>query len=206
MEKEKSPDESQSAKSESSIETVVSGSNKAGSCLEFHILHFRRSEHGNNSLSFHLVVVRNETQKMGKNRSEHAGPRRKMEPPTMWNPEPHTYTMNVMLNHLQAGLRHCSSGDERDILNQSFRPEGNFLWYKIISEVKSDLFNALASSYPSMRLEVYGSTLMGFAFRGNYQRLITLKPSLRFVQFCSFPFQTAIWIFTSTHRRNRRQR
>lgn len=92
--------------------------------------------------------------------------RRKTETRTIWNLEKHSQKMQLMQKDLETSLRHCLSGDERDVLNQSLRPPAQFLWYEIITEIKSDLNSSLRANYPSMRLEVYGSALIGIAFKG----------------------------------------
>lgn len=166
MEKEKSPDDTESTKSDTnSIETVVSSNIKAGSSLHSVFLSIN-SRFKKDKKKYFPVSTRHESNKMGKNRAEYGGARRKIEQRTTWNPEKHSHTMQLMQNDLEMGLRHCMSGDEREVLNLSLRPSAHILWYKVIAEVKSDLLNALATTYPAMRMEVYGSTLMGIAFKG----------------------------------------
>lgn len=122
----------------------------------------------NNHKKYFSDSTLNESDKMSKNKTEYAGARPKIEHRTIWNSEKHSYTMRLMQKDLEMGLRHCLSGDEADVLNQSLRPSAHILWYEIIAEVKSDLCYALVKSYPSMQSEVYGSTLMGIAFKGAY--------------------------------------
>lgn len=141
---------------------------------------------------------------MGKNKAEYAGARRKIEQRTTWNPEKHSHTMQLMQNDLEMGLRHCLSGDEREVLNQSLRPSGHILWYKVIAEVKSDLLNALATTYPAMRMEVYGSTLMGIAFKGTVSSFCSHEVDFH-RNVIVLRFQTADWTFTSTYSRTQRQ-
>lgn len=51
------------------------------------------------------------------------------------------------------------------ILHHVLKPDTNALWLKC-NEVKKDLILAFQRSYPSVRLEVFGSTVMGIAFKG----------------------------------------
>lgn len=136
---------------------------------------------------------------MDKNHTEYAGARRKNERRVVWNPEKHSHTMQLMQNDLEMGLRHCVPGSENDVLNRSLRSSPQLLWYKIIPEVKLDIFNALSTIYPSMRMEVYGSTLIGIAFKGIFL-LFFHKFYFQLNTFFFLPpsLQTAIWIFTST--------
>lgn len=71
----------------------------------------------------------------------------------------------MMQNEVNNGLRSCEPGRELDVLHRSLRPDHHNLWYKCI-EVKKDLVNALYRFYPMVRLEVFGSTVMGMAFKG----------------------------------------
>lgn len=71
----------------------------------------------------------------------------------------------MMQNEVNNGLRSCEPGKELEVLHRALRPDHHFLWYKCI-EVKKDLVNALYRLYPMVRLEVFGSTVMGMAFKG----------------------------------------
>lgn len=55
------------------------------------------------------------------------------------------------------------------------KPDTNELWLKCM-EVKKDLLMAFHRTYPSVRLEVFGSTVMGIAFKGKYLKRI--NPSI----------------------------
>lgn len=52
------------------------------------------------------------------------------------------------------------------VLQTALMPDYRSLWLKCV-EVKNDLLSALQRSYPFVRLEVFGSTVMGIAFKGN---------------------------------------
>lgn len=73
----------------------------------------------------------------------------------------------IMQNDVNNGLRSCEPGKELEVLHRSLRPDHHLLWYKCI-EVKKDLVNDLYRFYPMVRLEVFGSTVMGMAFKGQY--------------------------------------
>lgn len=144
------------------------------------------------------VVVPRESNTMNMAKPEYTSVRRRIDRPT-WNPEKHSHSMQVMQRDLNNGFRHCRPGCEREVLNQSLRPSGHILWNKIIAEVKSDLFSALAETYPSMQLEVFGSALMGIAFKGIFFFLILFHFSFHSIIIQIFtqslfrlPFQTAI--------------
>lgn len=71
----------------------------------------------------------------------------------------------IMRRNVTEGLTHCESGQELEILQNSLRPDFNVLWLKCM-EVKRDIVAALCRVYPGVRLEVFGSTVMGIAFKG----------------------------------------
>lgn len=73
--------------------------------------------------------------------------------------------LRMMQNEVNNGLRSCEPGRELEVLHRCLRPDHHFLWYKCI-EVKKDLVNSLCRLYPLIRLEVFGSTVMGMAFKG----------------------------------------
>lgn len=73
--------------------------------------------------------------------------------------------LRMMQDEVNNGLRSCEPGRELEVLHRCLRPDHHFLWYKCI-EVKKDLVNALYRLYPLVRLEVFGSTVMGMAFKG----------------------------------------
>lgn len=73
----------------------------------------------------------------------------------------------MMQNEVNNGLRSCEPGKELEVLHRCLRPDHHLLWYKCI-EVKKDLVNALYRLYPMVRLEVFGSTVMGMAFKGQH--------------------------------------
>lgn len=76
-----------------------------------------------------------------------------------------TEIFQTMRQNVTEGLTHCKSGQELEILQNSLRPDFNLLWLKCM-EVKRDLVAALCRVYPGVRLEVFGSTVMGIAFKG----------------------------------------
>lgn len=165
---EKSPEVTRSAESDtSSSKTVVSSSNKPGLCSEF------RNVIGSSAsriMKYHFsVVVPKES--MNTTKPEYTSVYRRVDR-SIWNPEKHSHSMQSMQRDLNNGFRYCRPGCERDVLNRSLRPSGHVLWNKIIAEVKSDLFNALAGTYSSMQMEVFGSALMGIAFKGTSYALI----------------------------------
>lgn len=167
---EKSPEETPSTESNtSSSNTVVSSTEKTGLCLEFRNLIDSRASR---IIEYHFsVVMPREGDTMNKTKPEYISVRRRIDHP-IWNPEKHSYSMQLMQRDLNNGFRHCRSGCERDVLNRSVRPSGHILWNKVIAEVKSDLFNALAETYPAMKMEVFGSALMGIAFKGIFSFFI----------------------------------
>lgn len=81
--------------------------------------------------------------------------------------DPGTRLFNKMKQDVRNGIQSCESGKELEVLHRALRPEHHALWYKCI-EVKKDLLTALAPYYPQVRLEVFGSTVMGIAFKGQF--------------------------------------
>lgn len=80
----------------------------------------------------------------------------------------------LMQEQVRSRLQFCEPGQELDILNSSLKPDTQLLWLKYM-EVKSDLLLALQRFYPFVRLEVFGSTVMGIAFKGGVQYEILKK-------------------------------
>lgn len=76
-----------------------------------------------------------------------------------------TIIFKAMGRDFLEALENCASGKELEILHGILRPDPHLLWYKCM-EVKKDLVSALSQYYPSVRLEVFGSTVMGTAFKG----------------------------------------
>lgn len=84
----------------------------------------------------------------------------------MQNAEDHsTEIFRAMRQQVTEGLMECESGQELEVLQTTLRPDFNVLWLKCL-EVKKDLIAALQPSYRDVRLEVFGSTVMGIAFKG----------------------------------------
>lgn len=71
-----------------------------------------------------------------------------------------------MQEQVRSRLLCCESGQELEVLHHTLRPDNHTLWLKCM-EVKKDLLMAFQRSYPLVRLEVFGSTVMGVAFKGN---------------------------------------
>lgn len=60
------------------------------------------------------------------------------------------------------------------MLQTALMPDYRSLWLKCV-EVKNDLLSALQHFYPFVRLEVFGSTVMGIAFKGNLMLNINFR-------------------------------
>lgn len=72
----------------------------------------------------------------------------------------------IMQEQIRSRLSCCQPGRELEVLHHTLKPDYNTLWLKCM-EVKKDLLIAFQRSYPFVRLEVFGSTVMGIAFKGN---------------------------------------
>lgn len=70
-----------------------------------------------------------------------------------------------MQEQVRTRLMNCEPGQELEVLHHALKPDNNMLWLKCM-EVKTDLLMAFQSYYPMVRLEVFGSTVMGIAFNG----------------------------------------
>lgn len=79
--------------------------------------------------------------------------------------DPNTKMFEFMQQEVRSRLQCCQPGRELEILHTSLKPDYQTLWLKCM-EVKRDLLLALQRFYPFVRLEVFGSTVMGIAFKG----------------------------------------
>lgn len=70
-----------------------------------------------------------------------------------------------MQQRITLGLEKCAPGQELDFLLDALRPNYNQMWASC-SAVKRDLLLSLVQAFPQTRLEVFGSTVMGVAFKG----------------------------------------
>lgn len=80
--------------------------------------------------------------------------------------EPSTRILQKMQEQVRSRLICCGAGQELEVLHHALKPDNHMLWLKCM-EVKRDLLMAFQSYYPFVRLEVFGSTVMGIAFKGN---------------------------------------
>lgn len=62
-------------------------------------------------------------------------------------------------------LQLCMKGNELAVLHNTLLPEPYTLWLKCM-HVKRDITNALFPFYPTVNVQVFGSTVMGTAFKG----------------------------------------
>lgn len=74
---------------------------------------------------------------------------------------------NEMQEQVRNLLMCCESGRELEVLHRCLKPDNHILWLKCM-EVKRDLLMAFQPFYPQVRLEVFGSTVMGIAFKGTH--------------------------------------
>lgn len=109
---------------------------------------------------------KNKTRQMTPNKKE-SGLKKQRKPKTKTqNPADRSSEIfQTMRQNVTEGLKHCKSGQELEILQNALRPDFNVLWLKCM-EVKRDIVAALSRAYPGVRLEVFGSTVMGIAFKG----------------------------------------
>lgn len=70
-----------------------------------------------------------------------------------------------MKEDVNNALEQCSPGCELDLLFEILRPSYKQMWSNNRA-VKQDLLSALRRTYPETRIEVFGSTVMGVAFKG----------------------------------------
>lgn len=80
--------------------------------------------------------------------------------------DPSARIFRLMQEKVRNVLMNCESGKELEVLYDALRPNHQQLWQNC-NEIKRDLILAFQKSYPSVRLEVFGSTVMGIAFKGN---------------------------------------
>lgn len=70
----------------------------------------------------------------------------------------------LMQEQVRSRLMCCEPGRELEVLHSALKPDYAMLWVKCM-DVKKDLLLALQRFYPFVRLEVFGSTVMGIAFK-----------------------------------------
>lgn len=70
-----------------------------------------------------------------------------------------------MQHNVTAGLENCPPGRELDFIMDVVRPNYQKMW-AACTQVKHDLVLALCRPFPNVRMEVFGSTVMGVAFKG----------------------------------------
>ncbi|XP_031620997.1 UTP:RNA uridylyltransferase 1 isoform X2 [Contarinia nasturtii] len=78
--------------------------------------------------------------------------------------DPNAQIFQFMQEQVRNRLEKCEPGRELEVLHSSLKPDHHTLWLKCM-EVKKDLLLALQRQYPGVRLEVFGSTVMGIAFK-----------------------------------------
>lgn len=88
--------------------------------------------------------------------------------------DPSTRIFRIMQDQVHNQLMRCGPGQELEVLHHALKPDNNTLWLKCM-EVKKDLLLAFQRSYPDVRLEVFGSTVMGIAFKGNLHSILKVK-------------------------------
>ncbi|XP_055308241.1 uncharacterized protein LOC129572325 [Sitodiplosis mosellana] len=88
----------------------------------------------------------------------------KNKPKMAQQQDPNVRIFELMREQVKKRLECCEPGRELEVLQTSLMPDYRSLWLKCM-EVKNDLLFALQRFYPFVRLEVFGSTVMGIAFR-----------------------------------------
>lgn len=84
--------------------------------------------------------------------------------------EPSARIFRKMQEQVRNQLMCCDPGQELEVLHHCLKPDNHTLWLKCM-EVKRDLILAFQNCYPFVRLEVFGSTVMGIAFKGKFAPL-----------------------------------
>lgn len=79
--------------------------------------------------------------------------------------DPNAHIFQMMQEEVRSRLERCEPGRELEVLHSSLKPDHQTLWLKCM-EVKKDLLMAFQRQFPGVRLEVFGSTVMGIAFKG----------------------------------------
>lgn len=70
-----------------------------------------------------------------------------------------------MQEHFANQLSACEPGQELSVLHNALKPDDQELWNKCM-EVKTDILLAFQPHHPNVQLKVFGSTVMGIAFKG----------------------------------------
>lgn len=71
----------------------------------------------------------------------------------------------LMQQQVQNRLENCEPGKELEVLYDCLKPDLQTLWLRCMT-VKNDILLALQQKYPLVRLEIFGSSVMGIAFKG----------------------------------------
>lgn len=82
---------------------------------------------------------------------------------------PENQAVNQLKNDVVQCLNSCENGRELEALQWVLRPPQNELWYTY-NRVKNDLERFIGRAYPDVRIELFGSTVMGMAFKGKYSK------------------------------------
>lgn len=72
---------------------------------------------------------------------------------------------NKMKEEFLKLMDNCKLGSELEILRIILLPEPYTLWQKCMA-VRMELISVFARHYPIVKVEVFGSTVMGTAFKG----------------------------------------
>lgn len=74
--------------------------------------------------------------------------------------------VSVMEKEVMDSLLHCQPHRMMDLLNRAIRPDPGYLFHACM-QVKDDLMGIFSRSFPVVRVDVFGSTIIGTAFKGN---------------------------------------
>lgn len=74
--------------------------------------------------------------------------------------------VSAMEKEVVDGLIHCQPHRMMDLLNRAIRPDPGYLFHACM-QVKEDLLGIFSRSFPLVRVDVFGSTIIGTAFKGN---------------------------------------
>lgn len=75
---------------------------------------------------------------------------------------------SIMERDVYDGLSHCQPFRMMEMLHKAIRPEPNDLFHACM-EVKSDLMIIFGRTFPRVQIDVFGSTIIGTAFKGSFK-------------------------------------
>lgn len=82
--------------------------------------------------------------------------------------------MSIMEREVIDGLTHCQPFRLMEMLHKAIKPEPSELFHACM-EVKSDLMLIFGRCFPIVHIDVFGSTIIGTAFKGELRPAVLIQ-------------------------------